>query len=125
MLLEGRFLANRDMDSDLRDLLVWMTRRARRDIPNATTLVRAAQGVGLLVFAKVMSTDPDLVTLNRSLSELGRSMRTLGIRVPLGGRGQGSDRPTFPRRQFPRGSFRSPTNDDDTDDDLSKEDDDG
>jgi len=79
-----------DVDEDQKALGVSLTRRVRRDTPGAGVLVRMAQDLALRVWWKAQEQGAALVTLNRSLSELNRSLRVLGIRPPAG-RGGSSD----------------------------------
>ena len=88
-------LADRTLDDGLRHLGSYLCRETRRATPAALPMFRMAQSIAIWTYLKAESTDPDLVTLNRTLSELNRSLRTLGIRVPEGGRGR------LPRKQVP------------------------
>ena len=92
------------MDADLKALGRSLARRVRAETPGAGILVRMAQDLALTVWMKVQMDGGNLMTLNRALSELNRSLRVLGVRLPGGIDGRGRSR----RRQRGRDIFRPP-----------------
>ena len=80
--------ARADMDSELRDLATSLARRVRRETPDAAPMVRMLQALALQVWLRAQVGEDQLLTLNRSLSELNRTLRTLGIRPPTSGNRQ-------------------------------------
>ena len=71
-----------DLEPDLRALAVNLARRVRRETPDVNILVRMNQALALQIWVKAQTDSADLMALNRALSELNRSLRTLGFRAP-------------------------------------------
>ncbi len=77
------------MPADLKALGVSLSRRIRHDTPDADVMTRMAQSLALMVWLKAHADGEGLLTLNRALGELTRTMRLLGFKLPgAGGSGR-------------------------------------
>lgn len=102
--LNVRWRASSEMDPNLRDLAISLSRRLRRQTPNAGPMTRMLQNLLIQNWVQAQSSK-DLAILTRCSGELLRICKALGMKLPDDSRGAKASvfKPTVARRARARG----------------------